>query len=350
MKQLGLTTFFLCLLAVSSGASSAEHESSVAAAPPKTNLTSRVYESCKAALNLTSNSDFQQTYCGAFFMGYNTGFLISNWAIFTEPEEDDPCRSAKKLQIKKLQNRFTLFLGDTKIGKDIPNQSLLSLIPFMVWAETHQNEIEKFGDDLLDFSSYLYTSASTEKDVKKITRAYLTTPLAKAEGKYINEEYWPNSISGFKNVSLEEEYLQCKNDLESFSGSLCEAQIMGYLAAIHSNVPFITKETTDIRNKKTVAQCDQEILEIYQQFDTPKRQCVTRDTHAKDIAVLFLRRYEQAISRQAYEKDISDKEFESAVKKYKNLNGIGTVGYFTLYYGDLCQNKPNQFHSAAKPQ
>lgn len=329
MKYAQILTALIYLLTLSPHAFGSEQNTPVA---PITSLASRVYQSCESALKLKTNSDFQQTYCGSFFLGYNLGFLLSNWATFTEPKEDDPCKTEKKLQIETIKNRFSEF--EKSVNTSIPNSALISVLPFMKWAKTHQNDIAKSGDDILTFNKYLYAEPAPPDVTKKIMQDYLNSPLARVKVENVSNEYWPNDE--FDHVSLEQEYLQCKNDLKNFSGSLCEAQILGYLSAIHSNIPFITKKIDAISNKKTLTQCDQEALELYRQFDVPQTQCVTPSTSAQEIAALFVKQYEHSISREAYDKDISNEEYERAVTKYKKLNGVGTVGYFVLYSGSNC--------------
>jgi len=327
--------FSLCALSLTLASYAKAQENTI---QPSDHLAYYIYKDCKKALQSTSLEEYSKTYCGAFFSAYALGFFRSNWIVSVEPDKNAPCRDDIKLHDAKINNRFSNEESFSRIGTQIKNHALSFVIPYMIWAESYQDQLIKTEVDFTGFSNFLYAPHLPDEELIKIEQSYLNTPLARLEINYNRNEYWPNNFTGLIATTREQAYLKCKTDMDNFSGSWCEAQILGYLSALHSTTPFITKQLTNFERQDKITKCDQVIIDKYTELDIPRKQCVNKHTSPRDIASLFLKKYEHDISRSSYEDDILDKEYNMAVERYKEQNGLGTVAYFAIDDGRLCKD------------
>lgn len=283
-----------------------------------------LYDSCANMLAGGQKlEDVYQTYCAAFLEGYLAGAVITNAVQIPPPRSGDPCEREKTADYARINARLCPHFPDY-FGKDATPAFMLTTAAHIAqrWIAFNLKSDPKFLErpaaqtlgDLIQPGAFC-------DDLARHTAVNIEP--VRIDPALLNIE-WKSYLRIQDDVTLDRKYAQCKGDLErhatdrkfSFDVSWCGGEIDGFLAGLRT-----TSKLQENRPAYQNGRCAKESGRLYKSLDTARSMCVRPDTHAMDIARLFVSRYESGI-----EKDPG----------FANLKALGAVGYETVYRGFLC--------------
>jgi hypothetical protein len=282
-----------------------------------------LYDSCANMLAEGERlEDVYQTYCAAFLEGFFAGASVSNWIDLPPPQSNDPCATEKARAYEHINAR---------VCPHFPNYMDKSVTPeFMI--TTASAIVQRWiAFNLKSDKNFLKRRAADVVGDLIQPGAFCDSLLQKAPGKIapmtINPALlgikWESYLKIQNDVTLERKYQQCKNDLAqdrsdpkfSFAVSWCGGEIEGYIAGLRA-----TSKLQEGRKENSKA-CAKPIDRLYKSLDVTRSMCVSKDVKSTDVAEIFLKRFEQGITKDA---------------GFANLKTLGAVGYETIYRGFLC--------------
>lgn len=282
-----------------------------------------LYDSCSNMLTEgTKLEDIYQTYCAAFLEGYFAGASVSNWIQLPPPQKNDPCAEEKAREYERINARMCTHFPNYMDKNATPEFMIITASEIVQrWIAFNLQNDKKFLSrpaadvmgDLIQTGAFCDTLA--QKKPLKLEPIKINPALLKIK--------WEAYLKIQNDVTLDRKYAQCKGDLErwkidpkfSFDVSWCGGEINGFLAGLRS-----TSKLQDNRAENSKI-CSKQIDRLYKSLDITQTMCVSKDIKSTDIAEIFLKRYEQGITKD---------------QGFANLKSLGAVGYETVYRGFLC--------------
>ncbi len=199
------------------------------------------------------------------------------------------------------------------------NQFALFLIPFLMWGDTHPEQLNKNGPIFQNFHPNLLDPLYgdlNEEDKNTSLNIYKKSKLAKMK----DAEDFLSTLQTMP--KLLERYNNCKNNLDKFEHSFCEAEIAGYQTGAYSNTKFIKDTLKKFDMLSSPTSCQQKARKVITSIDFETNSECKIFIPAKEIAISLIDKNMDSILKREQERNgqLTDLYIEFCPSKYLNKN------------------------------